>query len=127
MLKSRLENDIKFKILAIITGVLVAIGIPAFLPHYSHGHGLHVTIHLAGIVIGTFLSVVSAITFLEYKTKRLLLVFLAFFSITIAEVLAASNMIFLFWPAYSSVDSMITHFLILMMLTFFAVGIFRRD
>jgi len=127
MLKSRLENNIKFKILAIVTGVLIAISLPAFLPHIQHGHGVHVTIHLAGIVIGTFLSVVSVITFLEYKTKRLFLVFLAFFSVTVAEVLAASNMIFLFWPAYSSIDSMITHFLILMMLTFFAVGVFRRD
>ena len=127
MLKSRLEKNDKLKILAMITGVLVAISIPAFLPHYLHGHAVHTTIHLAGIIIGTFLSVVSAITFLEYKTKRLFLVFLAFFSVTIAEVLAAANMIFLFWQSYASIDSMITHFLILMMLTFFAIGVFRRD
>ncbi|AJM91585.1 conserved membrane protein of unknown function [Nitrosopumilus piranensis] len=127
MQQIHLDNKGKFKILTIITGILVVISVPLFLPHIEHGHGIHTLIHVSGIILGTFLSVVGAITYLEYKTPRLLLVFLAFLAITIGEILSATNMLFVFWPSYSSIDSMITHGLILMMLTFFSFGIFRRD
>lgn len=127
MQKVHLDNKGKFKILTIVTCALIAVCVPLFLPHFEHGHGLHTIIHLSGIILGSFLSVVGAITYLEYKTPRLLLVFFAFSAITIAEILSAVNMLLVFWPSYSSIDSMITHLLILMMLTFFSIGIFRRD
>lgn len=127
MQQVHLDNGGKFKILVIITCALIAVSIPLFLPHFEHGHGVHTTIHISGIVLGSFLSVVGAITYLEYKTPRLLLVFFAFFAITVAEVLSIANMLLVFWPSYSGIDSMITHLLILMMLTFFSIGIFRRD
>ena len=127
MQQIHLDNNGKFKILTIITCALVAVSVPLFLPHIEHGHGIHTLIHVSGIILGTFLSVVGVITYLEYKTPRLLLVFLAFLAITIGEVLSAANMLLVFWPSYSSIDSMITHGLILMMLTFFSFGIFRRD
>jgi len=125
--KPHLDNRRKFQILGIIAGVLIAISVPLFLPHFEHGHGIHTIIHIAGIILGTFLSVVSALTYLEYKTTRLFLVFLAFVAISFAEVISAVNMIFLFWPSYSSIDSIITHILILITLVFFSIGIFRRD
>jgi len=127
MQQVHLENKGKFKILTIITILLVTVSVPLFLPHFEHGHGIHTIIHISGILLGSFLTVVGAITYLEYKRPRLLLVFLAFFSITSAEILSATNMLFVFWPSYSSIDSMITHGLILMMLAFFSIGIFRRD
>ena len=127
MQKTHLDNRGKFKILTIISCALISLSVPLFLPHFEHGHGLHTIIHISGIILGSFLSVVGAMTYLEYKTPRLLLVFLAFFAITVAEILSAANMLFVFWPSYSSIDSMITHGLILMMLAFFSIGIFRRD
>ncbi|MCE2507126.1 MAG: hypothetical protein J4F36_11825 [Nitrosopumilaceae archaeon] len=127
MQKMHLDTGGKFKILTIISCTLIAISVPLFLPHFEHGHGLHTIIHISGIILGTFLTVVGAITYLEYKTTRLLLVFSAFFAITAAEILSATNMLFIFWPSYSSIDSMLTHGLILMMLVFFSIGIFRRD
>lgn len=127
MQKVHLDNKSKFKVLAIITGVLIVVGIPALLPHFLHGHGIHTAIHLVGIIIGSFLTFVSGVTYLEYKTTRLFLIFLAFFSVTSAEILSAANMVFLLWPSYTSVDSIITHVLIVMMLAFFAIGVFRRD
>lgn len=127
MQQVHLDNKGKFKILTIISGILISVSVPLFLPHIEHGHGVHTLIHISGIILGTFLSVVGAITYLEYKTPRLLLVFFAFLAITIGEILSAANMLLVFWPSYSSIDSMITHGLILMMLTFFSFGIFRRD
>ncbi|MBS1268946.1 MAG: hypothetical protein MAG458_01682 [Nitrosopumilus sp.] len=122
-----LDNKGKFKILTITTGILIALSIPLFLPHFEHGHGIHTLIHISGIILGSFLSVVGAITYLEYKTPRVFLIFCAFFTITVAEIVSAANMLFVFFPSYSSIDSMLTHGLILMMLIFFSIGIFRRD
>ncbi|MDH3204019.1 MAG: hypothetical protein OEL81_05005 [Nitrosopumilus sp.] len=127
MQKAHLENRGKFKILTIIAISIASLSIPLFLPHFEHGHGIHTITHMSGIVLGSFLSVVGFITWREYKTPRLLLVFLAFLAITVAEILSAANMLFVFWPSYSSIDSLITHVLILMMLSFFSIGIFRRD
>ncbi|MCA9812672.1 MAG: hypothetical protein KC483_07400 [Nitrosarchaeum sp.] len=127
MQQLHLDNKGKSKILLLVSGVIITGSVPLFMPHFLHGHGFHTGIHIAGIILGSFLSIVGAITYLEYKTTRLLLVLFAFLAVTTAEVLAALNMVFLFWPSYSSIDSVITHLLILMMLTFFSVGIFRRD
>lgn len=127
MQKTHLDNRGKFKILTIISCALISISVPLFLPQFEHGHGIHTIIHISGIILGSFLTVVGAITYLEYKTPRLLLVFLAFFAITLGEIISATNMLFAFWPSHSSVDSMLTHGIILMMLVFFSIGIFRRD
>lgn len=127
MQQLHLDNRGKLKILLLTSIVIVAATMPLFLPHFLHGHGIHTGIHIAGIILGSFLSVVGGITYLEYRTTRLLLVFFAFLAVTAAEIVSALNMVFLFWPSYSSIDSMMTHVLILMMLTFFSIGIFRRD
>ncbi len=127
MQQTHLDTRGKFKILLLISGVISVASVPLFLPHFIHGHGVHTGIHMIGITLGSFLSVVGAITYLEYRTTRLLLVFFAFLAVTAAEILSALNMVFLFWPSYSSVDSIMTHLLIVMMLTFFSIGIFRRD
>ena len=127
MQQLRLDNKGKLKVLLLTSIVIVATTMPLFLPHFLHGHSIHTGIHIAGITLGSFLSVVGGITYLEYRTTRLLLVFFAFLAVTAAEIISALNMVFLFWPSYSSIDSMMTHMLILMMLTFFSIGIFRRD
>ena len=127
MQQLHLDNRGKLKVLLLTSIVIVATTMPLFLPHFLHGHGIHTGIHIAGITLGSFLSVVGGITYLEYRTTRLLLVFFAFLAVTAAEIISALNMVFLFWPSYSSIDSMMTHMLILMMLTFFSIGIFRRD
>ena len=127
MQQLHLDNKRKFQILLLITGVITAVSVPLFLPHFLHGHGFHTGIHIAGIILGSFLSVVGAIAYLEYRRTRLLLVFFAFLTVTVAEIVSALNMVFLIWPSYSSVDSTMTHLLILMMLVFFSMGIFRRD
>lgn len=84
-------------------------------------------IHTASIILGSFLSVVAAITYLKYRTTRLFLMLCAFLAITSAELIFALNTVFVFWAAYKSTDSIVTSGMILLMLTFFSVGIFRTD
>ncbi|MBI3253613.1 MAG: hypothetical protein HYZ56_02690 [Nitrosopumilales archaeon] len=117
----------KYKILAIISAVLILMSFPYFFPHFVHGHGLHVGIHLASVILGLFLSIVGALAYLEYKTKRLFLMLCAFCAITLVEIVSAVNIVFLFWPSHADIDSLFTHGLILATLSFFVIGIFRTD
>ena len=127
MQRIQLDNRKKLRLLFVISGILLISSVPVFAPHFMHGHGLHVGIHIASIILGSFLSVVGAITYLEYKTNRLFLMMCAFFTITGAEIVSALNSVMAFWPSYTSVDSLITHALILLMLVLFSIGIFRTD
>jgi len=127
MQKAYLDIKGKYKILTIISAVLILISFPYFFPHFVHGHGLHVGIHLASVILGLFLSIVGVLVYLEYKTKRLFLMLCAFCAITLVEIVSSVNIVFLFWPSHTNMDSLFTHGLILATLSFFAVGIFRTD
>ena len=96
MQQVHLDTKGKSKTLLVISIVLILASLPVFLPHYIHGHGLHVSIHLASIILGSFLSVVGAITYLEFKTTRLFLMMCAFCAITTAEIASVVNIVFLF-------------------------------
>lgn len=127
MQKSHLDNKGKSKILFLFAIILGAITIPLSIPHFIEGHGIHIGIHIASIVLGSFLSVVGAMTYLEYRTSRLLFVMGAFTAITTAEIVSTANFLLFFQESYISMDSLLTHGLILLMLSLFSLGIFRTD
>lgn len=91
------------------------------------GHGVYVGIHIVSTVLGSFLSVVSFLTYSEFRTKRLLLVTFAFFAISTAEAVSLINYVLPFTALSTGFDAIITHGLILLMLSFFAIGVFRSD
>lgn len=51
----------------------------------------------------------------------------AFYAVTAAEAFSFINMVFPFIQATMGLDGIISHTLILLMLTFFVIGIFRSD
>ena len=122
-----LDSKTKIRILCFVSIAMLASSLPAFLPHFMHGHGLHMSLHIACIILGTFLSIIGAITYLKFRTARLFLMMCAFFAITSAEVIFALNIVFVFWASYTSTDSIVTSGLVLLTLIFFSVGIFRTD
>ena len=81
----------------------------------------------ASITLGSFLSVVGAMTYLEYRINRLLFVMFAFAAITTAEIVSTANFLLFFQESYINMDSLLTHGLILLMLSLFSLGIFRTD
>ncbi|TBR12155.1 MAG: hypothetical protein EPO62_00505 [Candidatus Nitrosotenuis sp.] len=97
------------------------------IPHILVGHGLHAAIHIISIALGTFLSVVGLFTYTTFKTKRLFLMMCAFYAVTAAETFSFVNLVFPFIPSSMGLDGIIAHTLILLMLTFFVIGIFRSD
>lgn len=83
--------------------------------------------HLVSLILGLFLSIVSGLTFFEFRTKRLFLIMCAFSAIVIAEGVSLLNFIIPIMPMDYNIHSLITHLMILLMLSFFSVGIFRTD
>ena len=127
MQKSHLDNKDKSKILFLFAIILGVITIPLSLPHFIEGHGIHIGIHIVSVILGSFLSMVGVMTYLEYRTSRLLFVMFAFAAITTAEIISTANFLFFFQESYIGMDSLLTHSLILLMLSLFSLGIFRTD
>ena len=127
MQKSQLDSKTKSKILIGSFLVVIAISIPFSLPDFLNGNGLHISIHISAIILAAFLSTVGLLTYKEFRTGRLFLVMSAFLTIMVAEITALTAFIFSEATTKSTLDSLITHSLILIMLSFFSVGIFRRD
>jgi hypothetical protein len=127
MQTSHLDTKGKSKILFLFAIVLGVITIPLSISHFIEGHGIHIGIHIISIILGSFLSVVSAMTYLEYRTKRLFFILGAFSAITIAEIVSTANFLLFFQESYIDTDSLLTHGLILLMLSLFSLGIFRAD
>lgn len=126
MQKSQLDNKAKSRILAIVAITVLLVSVPLSLSNFEH-KGFHVSVHILSIILAAFLSTIGAITYKEFKNKRLFLVMCAFVTILIAEIIALSTYVTSFAVPNTSIDSLITHSLILLMLSFFVVGIFRTD
>ena len=127
MQKSQLDFKTKSKILLALTALVLAISIPFFMPSLSGVYRFHIGIHITAIILASFLSIVGFITYQEFRTTRLLLVMCAFVTITLAEMVALLSFIFYFGFTIPNLDSLIMHGLILLMLSFFAAGIFKRN
>jgi hypothetical protein len=101
--------------------------LPFAFPHILVGHGIYYMMHVASISLGAFLCLVGFFTYRAFHTTRLFLVMCAFLAVTMAESFSFVNMIFLISPSPIGLEGMISHGLILLMLTFFASGIFRSN
>ena len=127
MQKPALTIKDKTKILVTITVAALVISIPLGFERIGFEERGYYAIHVVSVIFGLFLSIVGIITYLEFKNTRLLMVFLAFFAITIAEAISLVNLINPIFDISYGIDNSITHGLILVMLSFFIVGIFRSD
>ena len=127
MQKSTLTHKKKIKILVAIAGFATLVSVTFSLYHNFQDNEIYFGIHLASVTLGAFLSIVGTLTFLEFRTRRLFLVMCAFIAITLAEGISTVNFIIPIIPIDTNIHSFITHSMILLMLSFFSVGIFRTD
>lgn len=105
------------------------LAIPIILPHIFHGyHTFHIILHVGGIVLATFLTVLSILAYTRLRTKKLLFTSLGF------AVLIASESITLIdttWPFVYDIGSVsllaVSHFLMITTMGLLAYGVFRND
>ena len=123
-----LEN--RPKLFAIIIFTIIAIfAIPVILPHIFHKFQVfHILLHLSGVSIASFLTIVSALAYSRIRTKRLMFTMMAFGLFAIAEVFSVIDAAWQYTYYFGSVSAEeVGHILELCTLGMFALSVFRRD
>lgn len=123
-----LENRPKLFALAIFT-VIGVLAIPVILPHIFHKFQVfHILLHLSGVSIASFLSIVSGLAYTRVRTRRLLFTLVAFALFAVSEIFSVIDAAwqYTYYLGYVSADE-IGHILALCTLGMFALSVFRRD
>ena len=113
----------------IVASVVAILALPIIIPHLLHGfHIAHIFLHVGGITLAVFISVLACIAYSRLRTKRLLLSTIAFSNFIVAEI---TLLVDATWPsAYDLGDvplSEIGHLLTFVTLGLLALGVFRND
>ncbi len=127
MQKQTLTIKDKTKIIVAITLVSLVISIPLGFEKVDIAERGYYALHVVSVIFGLFLSIVGVISYLEFKNTRLLMIFSAFLAITVAESASLINLVNPIFETTYGIHDFITHGLILTMLSFFIIGIFRSD
>lgn len=113
----------------VVTGVVAILAIPIIIPHLLHGYHLaHIILHVGGISLAVFITVLAIFAYHKLRTKRLLLSAIAFANFIGAEVVLLVDAT---WPNVFDFDMMsiseVGHLLTFVTLGLLALGVFRND
>ncbi|MBI1662022.1 MAG: hypothetical protein IS860_00660 [Nitrosopumilus sp.] len=113
----------------VVTGVVAILAIPIIVPHLLHGYHLaHIFLHVGGISLSVFITVLAIFAYHKLRTKRLLFSAIAFANFIGAEVVLLVDAT---WPTVYDFDIMsiaeIGHLLTFVTLGLLALGVFRND
>ncbi|EGP94508.1 hypothetical protein [Nitrosarchaeum koreense] len=113
----------------VVIGVVAILAIPVIMPHLLHGfHLAHIFLHISGITLAVFITVLAIMAYSKLKTKRLLLSMFAFATFIAAEVVLVVDAT---WPTLYDMDVLslleIGHILTFTTLGLLALGVFRND
>lgn len=129
---TRIESILERKSTLFGIVLLVVIGtlsIPIIMPHIFHGfHVVHIGLHVGGITLAVFISLIANIAYLRLKTKRLLFTAVAFSIFVVAESVLLIDAT---WPTLYDIGVVslleIGHILTITTLGLMALGVFRND
>ena len=113
----------------VVTGVVAILAMPIIIPHLLHGfHIAHIILHVGGITLAVFISMLAGIAYYRIRTKRLLLSAIAFTNFIAAESILLVDAT---WPTLYDLGeiplSEIGHLLTFLTLGLLALGVFRND
>ena len=113
----------------VVAGVIAILAMPIIIPHLLHGYHLaHIFLHIGGITLAVFISVLAGFAYSRLRTKRLLLSAIAFTNFIAAEVVLLVDAT---WPSIFDVGDMtlpeVGHLLTFITLGLLALGVFRND
>jgi len=120
----------KSALFSIVVVVMVAIlAIPVIIPHILHGfHMAHIVLHIGGIILAVFISLLAILAYSRLRTKRLLITSIAFGIFIAAESVLLIDAT---WPTIYDFDAMplleVGHLLTFTTLGMLAMGVFRND
>jgi len=113
----------------VVAGVIAILAMPIIIPHLLHGyHLVHIFLHVGGITLAVFISVLAGFAYYRLRTKRLLLSAIAFTNFIAAEAVLLVDAT---WPSVFDLGDMtlpeVGHLLTFITLGLLALGVFRND
>ena len=113
----------------VVAGVVAILALPIIIPHLLHGfHIAHIFLHIGGITLAVFITILGGIADSRLRTKRLLLSVIAFANFIAAEFVLLIDTT---WPSAYDLGNMplseVGHLLTFATLGLLALGVFRND
>lgn len=122
------ESISKPILLALITAVVVGVVAPLVLPHATHPSMIyHILLHMAGLTIAVFLSVVSFLAYTRSPTTRMLLMAAAFVTLAVVELLylLQAGGIYVGQLIIPLANIELSHVVLLIMVSLFGLGVLK--
>ena len=113
----------------VVTGVIAILAVPVIMPHVLHGyHIAHIFLHVGGITLAAFITILATVAYANLRTKRLLLSAVAFANFICAESVLLVDAT---WPSLYDLPFIslpeVGHLLTFSTLGLLALGVFRND
>ena len=123
-----LENRPKLFAIVIFT-VIGVLAFPVILPHLFHKFQVfHILLHLSGVSIASFLTIISTIAYTRIRTRKLLFTMIAFSLFAVSEVFSVVDAAWQYTYYLGSISAdEVGHVLALCALGMFAISVFRKD
>ena len=120
----------KSTLFSVIVAVVIGIvALPIIAPHLTHGlHLFHIFLHVGGVTLAVFITLLATMAYLRLRTKRLLFSAIAFGNFIVAETILIFDAT---WPHLFDFGDLplleIGHLLTFTTLGLLAIGVFRND
>ncbi len=115
-------------LLGIITALVVGVLAPLVIPHIAHPSMIyHIVLHMAGLTIAIFLSIVSVLAYSRNSTTRMLLMAVGFMSLALVEFfyLLQAGGIVIGQVVIPAVNIELSHIILLIMVSLFGLGVLK--
>lgn len=122
------ESISKPVLLGLITALVVGVVAPLVIPHVAHPSMIyHILLHMAGLTIAIFLSIVSVLAYSRNTTTRMLLMAVGFMSLGVVEFfyLLQAGGIAIGQVIIPAVNIELSHIILLIMVSLFGLGVLK--
>jgi hypothetical protein len=122
------ESISKPVLLGLITVLVVGLVAPLIVPHVAHPSMIyHIILHLAGLTIAIFLSIVSILAYSRNRTARMLLMTVGFMSLALVEFfyLLQAGAIAIGQIIIPTINIELSHLILLIMVSLFGLGVLK--
>jgi hypothetical protein len=115
-------------LLGLTTALVVGVVAPLVIPHATHPSMIyHILLHMAGLTIAIFLSIVSSLAYSRNTTARMLLMAVGFMSLALVELfyLLQAGGIVVGQFIIPAINIELSHMILLIMVSLFGLGVLK--
>jgi hypothetical protein len=122
------ESTSKPILLGLITALVLGVVAPLVIPHATHPSMIfHIILHMAGLIIAIFLSIVSFLAYSRNTTTRMFLMAVGFMTLALVEFfyLLQAGGITVVQVIIPTINIELSHIILLAMVSLFGLGVLK--